>query len=541
VVAVALALASAGWVIAQSVAPPPPAALPAPSSQSAVHVTTRIVQVSVTVQDAEGRPVKGLTKDDFVLTDDGRPEEITSISEGTRNFRAAGAGPNHFTNKLASGDGGAPPLTVIVLDAYNTAYYDHVYVRRPHLLGTIFNQVEKFIRQMQPQDRVAIYELTTELLLLQDFTNDASALERGINRGKEYASTLSYPKCSGTDPNEMSTRTMAAMHSIADRVAKIPGRKNLVWLSVGFHHLQVITDVKMDTTVKSISSEDLPLFAIDARGLDVPPPSTGPVPGHGARGPVSGADLPTPGTSDSRLFFCDDPPPAGFEAIRSVSEDSGGRAFYDTNDFAGAIRRVIDSSSASYVLDYYPDHNKWNGEFREIKVKVNRPGVQVRARKGYYAVMDTAAAPEKDAERLAEAIRSPVESTDLGFDVEAEAIEVAGARQVKLKISLDANQLGLQQQGDRWTDNLTEYLAQFDSEGLQVSTHLQTINLKPSQDAYKQLLQQGLNFSETVALEKNAGEVRLVLRDAGNGAIGSVIIPLTRVFASNSAEVPVKK
>jgi VWFA-related protein len=548
VIAITIYLVGAALAFAQS-APPPPA-LPTPSAQSAVHVTTRLVQVSVTVQDAEGRPIKGLTKDDFFLTDDGRRQEITSISEGTRNFRAAGAagGPNHFTNQLAPGNGGAPPLTVIVLDAYNTAYYDQYWRHQcprcpPPLLGTIFNQVEKFIGQMQPQDRVAIYELTTELLLLQDFTGDASALERGVNQGKEYASTLNYPPCAGDDPNEMSTRTMAAMHSIADRLAKIPGRKNLVWLSVGFHHLQVITDVKMDTTVKAISSEDLPLFAIDAHGLDVPPPTTGPVPRRGARGPASGADSPTPGTSDSRIFFCGGPPPGGFDAIKSVSEDSGGRAFYDTNDFAGAIRRVIDTSAASYVVDYYPDHNKWNGEFREIKVKVNRRGVEVRARRGYYAVMDTAAAPEKDAERLAEAVRSPVESTDLGFDVEAEAeaeaVEAAGARQVKLKITLDANQLHLQQQGDRWTDNVTEYWAQFDSEGQQVSTHSQTINLRPSQGAYKQLLQQGLNFSETISLEKNATEVRLVLRDAGNGAIGSVIIPLARLFAT--AESQMKK
>jgi hypothetical protein len=174
-------------------------------------------------------------------------------------------------------------------------------------------------------------------------------------------------------------------------------------------------------------------------------------------------------------------------------------------------------------------------------VKVNRPGVAVRARKGYYAVMDTAAAPEKDAERLAEAIRSPVESTDLGFDVEAEPVEAAGARQVKLKITLDANQLHLQQQGDRWTDNITEYWAQFDSEGQQVSIHSQTINLRPSQAAYEQLVQHGLNFSETVLVESNVTEIRLVLRDGGNGAIGSVIIPLSRLFAPKDPQPEKKK
>src|ERR1700733_9381997 len=95
VIAVALCLAGVAFAFAQSVPPPPPLAVATPSAQSAVHVTTRLVQVSATVQDAEGRPVKGLTKDDFVLLDEGQRQQITSISEGTRNFRAAGAGPNH--------------------------------------------------------------------------------------------------------------------------------------------------------------------------------------------------------------------------------------------------------------------------------------------------------------------------------------------------------------------------------------------------------------------------------------------------------------
>jgi hypothetical protein len=223
-----------------------------------------------------------------------------------------------------------------------------------------------------------------------------------------------------------------------------------------------------------------------------------------------------------------------FDYSKSLAELSGGRAYENTNDFSGAIRKVIDDSASTYILSYYPDHNKWNGEFREIKVKVNRPGLtglEVRARKGYFATTDTASAQEKDAQKLADAIRSPLESTDLGFDVQADGVELAGVRQLKVKITLDTNQLRFQQQGGRWIDNITEYWAQFNSEGQQLDTHSQTINLKPSQDAYKQLLQQGLSFSETVMIDSNAAEVRLIFRDAGNGAIGSVIIPLYRLFA----------
>ena len=79
-VAMTICLAGAALVMAQSVPPAPPVPLPTPSAQSAVHVTTRIVQVSVTVQDADGKPVKGLTKDDFVLMDEGKWQEITAIT-----------------------------------------------------------------------------------------------------------------------------------------------------------------------------------------------------------------------------------------------------------------------------------------------------------------------------------------------------------------------------------------------------------------------------------------------------------------------------
>src|ERR1700679_2202948 len=107
VIAVALCLAGVAFAFAQSVPPPPPLAVATPSAQSAVHVTTRLVQVSVTVQDANGKPVKGLTKDDFVLLDQGQRQHIASISEGTRGFTGTGASadPNHFTNVLAEGNG----------------------------------------------------------------------------------------------------------------------------------------------------------------------------------------------------------------------------------------------------------------------------------------------------------------------------------------------------------------------------------------------------------------------------------------------------
>jgi VWFA-related protein len=555
-------------VFAQSVPPPPAPPLPVPSPQSTVRVTTRIVQVSVTVRDELGRPVKGLTKDDFVLLDDGQRQQIASISEqSNRLTTTSAAAPNSFTNRFAQG-AAQPTLTVIVLDAYNTRYLDYrmpcpppvPYTACFHTVDAIFQAVEKFITQMQPQDRVALYELADNLYLLQDFTSDPEALQRGVDSGKDYVGDIRFPG-SQTDPLTMSKYTMDAMHTIATRLAKVPGRKNLIWLSTGFppddglgaHPSKPLgmnsalnTNEKIDSTAKILGNADLPLSAISAWGL-VPLLDPGPVPHGGGgvpAGRASGANLPTPARADGNYGGAATsgklPDLNDFDFTKSLADLSGGRAFYNTNDFAGAIRSAIDDSAATYILGYYPDHNKWNGEFRSIKVKVNRPGVEVHARKGYFAVGETATAIQMDAQKLADAVRSPLESTDLGFDVQADGVDVSGARQLKVKITLDAGQLRFQQQGVRWTDNITEAWLEVDAQGRQVGHNLKTINLNTAQQEHDRLLRDGLSFLETIPVEKNAAEVRLVLRDVGNGAIGSVIIPLEKLFAANSARTPEK-
>jgi VWFA-related protein len=544
-------LAVAASAFAQSMSPPPPPdKAPVQSTAPALRVTTRIVQVSVTVHDDNGQPVTGLSKDDFILSDEGKRQKITSFGEQTNSLSttSANAAPNLFTNRFAVG-ASQPPLTVIVLDVYNSRWWDIHFCPAPSgppicAVDPMFHAVEEFVSHMHPQDRVALYELADKLYLLQDFTSDPVALQRALVQGKQYIPTSYSP--SQTDPAEMSAHTMDGMHEIADRLARVPGRKNLIWLSSGFPRQKVITEEKMDSSAKTLANADLPLSAINVLGLagGGATDNIGPVPGRGGggagRGATSGADLPTPATGSYNVAGTSGGPVGGFNALRNLAEQSGGSAFYNSNDLSGSIRRVIDNSSATYLLGYYPDHNKWNGEFREIKVKVNRPGVEVRSRSGYYAVADSPSASERDAQKMADAIRSPLESTDLAFDVQVDAVEVSVARQLKAKITLDANQLRFQQQGDRRTDNLAEVWAEFDAEGHEVGRNRKTINLKPTETEHKQLLHDGLSFSETVPVENKAAEVRLVLRDDGNGAIGSVIIPLTKLFPLNNAQGPAK-
>ncbi len=545
--AVIVCLLGATPAFAQAVPPPPSAQ--ANLNTPPLRVTSRLVQVTVTVQDKDGHPVTGLAKDDFKIFDQGQPQQIAAFSAQTSRVTgnaSAPASPNFFSNRLAQPADSQPPLTVIVMDAFEAKYQDRYWCTPICQLGPMFQQVRKFISQIGPQDRVALYEIGEQLHLLQDFTNDANALRRGLDRGSEYAAQITY-QWAVCQPLETEPHTMDALHEIAARLARVPGRKNLIVLSHGFPPIPLndggteITNRNIDNSAKTLGNSDLPMTAIDTAGVYVTGVPIGPVPGGGGGTSLISAGGSTPSGGGGH-GLCPAPHLRDFDYSKDLAERSGGRAISETNDITGAMRRVMDDYSATYLLSYYPDHNKWNGEFREIKVKVDRPGIEVHARNGYYAVADTGSASQLAAQRLADAIRSPLESTDLGLDVEADAINMpGGVRQLKVKISLDPSQLQFQQQGARWGDNIAEYWAEYDSAGRQVGTHSQTLNLRPTQDEYKPFLQRAFIFSETVDVAEGAEEIHFVLRDGGNGAIGSVIIPLTRLFAQSAAQAPSKK
>jgi VWFA-related protein len=519
------------------------------SQSEALRVTSRLVQVTVTVQDKDGHPVTGLARDDFKIFDQGQPQQIAAFSAQTSRITANAsvpASPNIFSNRLAQPADSQPPLTVIVMDAFEAKYQDRYWCRPICQLGPMFQQVRKFVSQVRLQDRVALYEIGEQLYLLQDFTNDANALRRGLDRGSEYAAQITF-QWAVCQPLETEPHTMDALHEIAARLARVPGRKNLIVLSHGFPPIPlddggtIITNRNIDNSAKTLGNSDLPMTAIDTAGvyyvMGVP---IGPVPGGGGgRGLISGGgSTPSGGGGHGS---CPAPHLRDFDYSKDLAERSGGRAISETNDIAGAMRRVMDDYSATYLLGYYPDHNKWNGEFREIKVKVGRRDVEVHARNGYYAVADTASASQLAAQRLADELRSPLESTDIGLDVEADAVNVpGGVRQLKVKISLDPSQLQFHQQGARWIDNIAEYWVENDSAGKQVGTHSQTLNLRPTQDQYKAFLQHEFSFSETVPVAEGAEEIHFVLHDGWNGAIGSVIIPLSKLFLQNTAQTEKK-
>src|SRR6202030_4409477 len=272
-----------------------------PQDSPVIRSTTRLVQVSVVVTDKKGQPITGLKKENFTLTDESNPQQIAFFStEAPRPSTPTTPLPkNVYTNRyeLKGKDPGA--VTVVLFDSLNTSPQDQEYVRQ---------QVVKFLKTLKPQDHVAIYALTTKLLLLHEFTQDSAALVDAANKFKpkelaafDASNTESFdvPGLAGAPGwaqfqnalNETDARiadrkkanraetTAEAFTAIANHVAAIPGRKSLIWVSGSFPSQIIVNAIGgQDRSSESLTSNttqvaralnrvDMVLYPVDATGI----------------------------------------------------------------------------------------------------------------------------------------------------------------------------------------------------------------------------------------------------------------------------------
>lgn len=509
-----------------------------------IHTATRLVQVNVIVQNGKGGPITGLKKEDFSLLDNGKPQQVAffSATAPSRTVPPPLAG-NVFTNRsdLKGQDPGA--TIVILFDSLNTAFFDQAYARQ-HIL--------RFLRSVKPQDRIAIFALTTKLLTLHDFTQDAASLRSSVDRfnprllaifdashpdlfyapeaandpvWKSFADTLNNANGEIADFHVINRLriTYAAVAGIADYVADIPGHKSLVWVSDGIP-IQLGSgrigvpdrdDFRLDNAGASagagthdlgglarlLNRVDMAIYPIDAAGVDVDDSAAAFTSRHDQR-----------------------------DSFDLLADNTGGKAFYGTNNIAGAISSAVEDGRYTYTLGYYPDHGIWDGKFREIKVKLDLPGSHLRYRRGYFAFpgrSDNEASMRTD---LAEAARSPLDATDLGVTVRGKALAPASARLLQLQVTLDPKQFLLHDQDSHRTGGLDLLFVQKDSAGKFLAAEKKHLDVNFSPREYDLLAKAGFVLQLRLAISPSSDEIRVLVRDSGSSAVGSVTIPAKAFF-----------
>ncbi|MCX6625701.1 MAG: VWA domain-containing protein [Acidobacteria bacterium] len=542
-----------------------------------LRVTTRTVPVSVVVSGKDGQPVAGLSRDDFTILEDGKPQEITSFAVEALRILGSDAEPlppGFHTNRHELKGGAPSAVTVILFDFLNTRFRDKAYSRQ---------ELIRFLRTgLRPADRIALYALDSELHLLYDFTSDASGLITALDRYQPLApgaldtvdqtspttglaaldASIFKMEQTLADLNAESRvhRTTAALEAIANRVVALPGRKNLVWVTGGIpfslgvkrrmyqnpmsrkraqipsaagrnrNPLDVdpqeepyvdypaaskrIFDSEIQRAVRAMDAADLAVYPVDARGL---------------------AGMTSMDAQDRRSFELDrrrkvatagsmpEEISASRETMTVLAERTGGRAFFDSNAIAGAIRSAIDETRFVYVLGYHPSHGRWDGHFQPVQVKVNRSGVTLRHRGGYVAVPESPAPAERQA-GLWSAVASPLESTGIRLVVSTRP-DVPSEGRLGVRTMIEVADLTLTRKDGHLVGRIDfAYLEEPAADGKKSKLTRDEISINLTQEAYEKALEEQLFVQKDLALDASAGRLRVIVRDQASGAMGSVDI-----------------
>jgi VWFA-related protein len=537
----------------------------AAQTRTTLRTSTRLVQLNVIVQDKKGRLVDSLKQEDFTLVDNGKPQTISLFSAESVNREGSAseavdkksmAPPNVFGNRIGHADEKPGSVTIVLFDALNTSFSDQAYAR---------TQVLKFLHQLQPQDHVAIYLLTTKLMVINEFTQDSKSLLQAIERFQSYPSILlnnasqpyMVPADTGiADPkvaarlaglmNNMiskvsdlsnSTRvgiTAQAIEAIANHVAGIPGRKNLVWVSGSFP-ISISFKSSDESPVDAESQNFMPALERVARALNQC---------NLAIYPVDTRGLLVPGEFDaSRQHPFSAAGPANETGVGQdenvtmdvLAEQTGGHAFHNTNDIQGAIRRTLNDSRLTYLIGFYPDNASWDGKFHELRLSAKKTGLVLRYRKGYYALPDPQDSTDEAHKALEAALWSPVDATSLGIQAAVRSIDL-GERKLDLRVKVDASELRLDGKDGRHKGSLDAIYIQLGPGDAVLAAEPLSYKLDANESEYQAILKRGYELLAPLTIQRATRMLRVVVRDGASGTLGSVTIPLEKFLPPETAK-----
>jgi len=512
----------------------PPAIAQAPP---VLRAATRLVEVSVVVHDKKGQGVADLAAGDFEIWDAGEKQAVAMLRVERTTPPPGEPAPaplpaSTFSNLPVHASGAVNAITVVLVDGLNTPFADQVFARR---------QLIRVLGALTPADRVALYELGHGLRILHDFTDDPASLLRALDRRGLY----SGPKLDDSNPAAATTpdadlnefldhanravadfqvadrvaTTLEAITAIAQHVAGLPGRKNLVWISGGFP-FAIGMDAwspnesrdsrtfayETERAARAVTAAQLAIYPVDARGL------------------IAGSAT-SAGTTGGRSTAS-----AGPEAMRDLQQTqdvmdllaarTGGKAYVNANNLKNAVRGAIDDARVSYVLGYYPTHSAWDGSFRKLTVKVTRPGLNVRHRQGYLALPDEASTEDARRAALVDAARSPVDATALGLSVRI-ARDVPAPGTLRAHLTIEPGHVSLRQQGDRWVGTIDALFVMQAAADAQTTVTSQAARIDLTQASYKESLKAGVHLAQDLDAAQCRYRLKVVVRDAATGRLGS--------------------
>ena len=398
-----------------------------------MKVNSDIVLTNVVVRDKKtGEVVKGLKASDFQIFENNKPQKIASFDYQNVDEAAVLAEKNTVAGKASIADmlnhnlaADAQQLRdhrLIVMFFDITSMQDEDTDRAVQAAQDYVN------KQMQPADLVALVSLSTGLTMDQDFTSDKAQLLKVLARyngtdGSGFAAggngstdgTSDDTTAFAADDSEFNSlntdRELLAIRTIAKSLEKVDEKKSMLFFSGGLTRNGIENQASLRSATNEAAHANMAIYSVDTRGLQALPPA-----GDASKGSTRGNSVYTGAAATAQL----NANYSSQETLGTLSADTGGKAFFDSNDFAPAFQQVQHDTEAYYILGFHSTNTAHDGTFRHLTVKTARNDVKLEFRPGYYAPADFQHQKTEDRElALTEQMRSDLPATDVAIYMQA--------------------------------------------------------------------------------------------------------------------------
>lgn len=498
--------------VSQAPNQPPPA-----SRGSALRVYSRLVLLDVTVTGSKGKPVHGLTRSDFQVLDNNRPQKISAFEEHVDTpkapYRPATTTPATYSNDALIHP--PPVFNLILIDTNTLDMPEQMY---------LYDELNRFIGQLPENQPVAIYHRWGDYtMLLQDFTTDHELLSEAVRKA--------IPRL--RIPGHASYSDIDTLKQILTYIRSIPGRKNVLWFNGGSNlflkqppsndtNLKTLTEVEFNSKLREVydqlEASRVSLYPIDARGL----------------------------VNDPSLDFADQR-----SLMRDMARSTGGEAYYNDNGLRQIASRVITDDASYYTLTYSPDNLHLDSKWHKLKVNIEGHGYDLSYRQGYFDDgVNSAAKPAKreartllhaggESQRVADTQNEPIIFQALVLPSKDLPPPMVGQKHnpperapthgettytVHYTVPLDVFVQGAN--GRTGSLKVGAAFMSFDQYGRRKGWLSQTLHLSFNQPRSKNSSAQ-ISFDQSVNLPKGNDTLFLVLWDASTGRIGSMQVPVS--------------
>ncbi len=496
---------------------------------------TELVLVNVTVRDKSGNPVRDLKPEDFTVLEDNKPQKVASFDiENTQNTPQV---PMQQANLLSTPAKKTKPSAPAasaqessIKDRRLIILFFDLSAMQPDEIERSANAAQDYLnKQMEPADLVSIVSLGNTITVNQDFTADREKLRAvlqsfnvGANAGFELGSTGTTegtPDTGGsftvddTEYNIFNTdRRLQALRAVAEQVANVPQKKSLIYFSSGMQRTGIENQSELRAAINSAVLANLSIYTLDIRGLQALPPG-GEAQNASLRGTSAYSGQAQLNALDSNFQTQ--------ETLVTLAADTGGKAFLDSNDFGRVFKGVQDDTSMYYLLGYHSTNTAKDGKYRRITVKVNRPGVKVDFRRGYYAEADYRHSNKDDRERqLRDELMSELPSTDLPVYLATAYFRVSDNRfYVPLSLIVPGSEIPFSRNRDQDKATLDILALVTDEKKFPFGEIRETVKL--AVNASNEVQRKNVQYDTGLTLPPGKYHLKVVVRENEAGRMGS--------------------